>query len=155
MHTTAELLDLAKARHSVSDWKLSSLLDVVPSAVKNYRAGRSFPDDAVAQRLADLACLDAGYVVACIHAQRAGSDQAKALWIGIADRLQKAGAAAAVLVAILGVSGSPDADAHAPHPDPSTAALCLMSTQLLRRLRALIARVCASPIGVSFPAALA
>lgn len=119
MLTTHTLLDLAKQRNGIaSDYKLGLVLDVVPSAVKNYRKGRSHPDDLVAQRLADLCDLDRGMVVASIHAQRAANEDTRALWRSIADRLQQAGAAALAVILSVGLTASPDAGAtpraHAP-----------------------------------------
>ena len=49
MQTTKQLLDRAKKVQGIeSDYKLAQVLGVVNSAVTNYRAGRSHPDDAVA-----------------------------------------------------------------------------------------------------------
>lgn len=132
--TVAKLLDRANAIHGVTDWKLSALLGVVPSAVKNYRAGRSLPDDDVAARLAKLAEYDPGFVVASVHAQRAGTKDARKLWSEIAARLSTKGNALAVTAILaagmMGFDGGPDGGAMAaalPSLD-SAGVLYLMST---------------------------
>ena len=92
IHSTVELLDAAKRAQGVeSDYRLAKLLGVKAgsSVVGTYRSGRNYPDDNIAQRLADLAGLDRGYVVACIHAERAGEGEG-GFWHRIADRLRAA-----------------------------------------------------------------
>lgn len=131
MHTTDQLLDAAKSAAGVtSDYKLGLLLKLSSdSAISNYRKGRSVPDDAVAERIADLAGLDVHYVLACVHSQRAKDAHTAAVWRGLADRLKKAGAtgaAAAVLLGLVGVTGSPDAHASQRSPASIAAGLCIM-----------------------------
>lgn len=95
MLTTNQLLDRIKSSHQApSDYRLAKIVGIDQSGIRNYRSGRSRPDDVIASRLAVLADLDPGYVVACIHAERAQDDQTRTLWTGIADRLQRSGLAA-------------------------------------------------------------
>lgn len=105
MHTTDELLEAAK-RHSglTTDYKLGMVLGLSNSAVTNYRKGRSHPDDNVGRRLAELAGLDEGYVLACLHAERAKDDESRQAWQRIAKRLE--GVAAALFLAILANLGA-------------------------------------------------
>jgi len=121
MHTTIELLDLAKAAHNVSDYKLAQLLDVVPSAVKNYRAGRSHPDQAVCIRLAGLVSMDPDLVFCSVQADRASNETFKAQWARIADRLKAAASVVACALLSVAFSGSPDAHAQGRQPVSSEA----------------------------------
>lgn len=139
MHTTQSLLDLAKANSGIpSDYKLGLILGLTTSAISNYRNARSKPDDLVGSRLAELAGLDAGYVLACLHAERAQEGAARSVWASVASRLAQAGSAAA-LGAVL-VVGSPDAMACTPASSSSAAGagLYLMSNarRTWRRLQA-------------------
>lgn len=85
---TPEVLDAIKKAQGVeSDYAVATLLDVTRSAVSKYRLGRSHFDDATAIRAAELAGLDAGYVIACAHAERAKSDPERAAWKSIVSRL--------------------------------------------------------------------
>lgn len=111
MSATNQLLDQARERHQVSDWKLAQLMGVVPSAIKNWRAGRNYPDDLAAVRLAELAGVDQAVAVARIHAERAKGDQARDLWQGIADRLSKV--AACVVAAVILAAGDMPENANA------------------------------------------
>lgn len=120
VHTTIDLLDAAKARQGVSsDYKLALLLHVKPSAVGNYRHGRSHPDDEICGRLADLAGLDRGYVVACVHATRAlgCSPRTYEVWFNVAGRLRASGSALLVTVSLGAFSGTSDGGALASTTD--------------------------------------
>ena len=79
------------------------------------------PNDDVAERLAEMAGFDKGYVVVLMHAHRAGAERA-ALWSSILGRLSSNGTGLAVAAGALFV-------AAADH-----GGLCLMSTAR-RRLR--------------------
>lgn len=105
MHSTHELLEAAK-RHSglATDYKLGMVLGLSNSAVTNYRKGRSHPDDNVGRRLAELAGLDEGYVLACLHAERSKDEESRQAWQRIAKRLE--GVAAALVLAILANLGA-------------------------------------------------
>lgn len=130
MLTTVELLDKAKAAHGVTDYKLSKMLDVVPSAVVNYRAGRSHPNDEIAERLAELAGEDPQEVVIWMQVERAKTDEGRKLWFSIAERLQRAGVAAAVILSLGFWTGGPDGGALASEAQPAQSAnakgLCIM-----------------------------
>jgi transcriptional regulator with XRE-family HTH domain len=89
MQSVNEMLDGIKSRHSIpSDYKLAAYLGVVPGAVKHWRHGRSLPDARVASRLASELGIDPDVLVAQLEAQRASTDEARALWQRIAARLQ-------------------------------------------------------------------
>ncbi len=72
MQTTIEFLDALKARHSLaSDYKAAKFLGVTVSGVSLWRRGKATFDDATAIKVGKLLDLDAGYVLACVHAERA------------------------------------------------------------------------------------
>jgi transcriptional regulator with XRE-family HTH domain len=116
MLTTTELLEAAKARQGISsDYRLAQILGVGRTAIANYRAGRSSPDDAVCIKLAELTGHDAGIVAVWMQAERSRDQSSRSMWEGIAARLERAGlaAVAAVVLAVgLGLASN-DAEAGA------------------------------------------
>lgn len=121
MHDTGSLLDAAKSRQAIpSDYKLAKALGVSQARISGYRIGKSRPDDLTARKIAELADLDEGYVVACLHAERAQNEEARGLWEGIAKRLERAGLAAVTAVFALLFFGNPDAGALAKSPDSAS-----------------------------------
>lgn len=140
MLSTNDLLDLAKGRNGIgSDYKLAQVLGVAKSAVLNYRSGRSHPDDRVCRRLAELTGEDAGDLAVWMQVERSRDDEARSLWTGIAQRLERAGLAAALAVfMLLGVSITPES--HAKSAQISSTAgnseyYVKWLTRLLARLR--------------------
>ena len=129
MHSTHELLEAAK-HHSglATDYKLGIVLGLSNSAVTNYRKGRSHPDDNVGRRLADLAGLDEGYVLACLHAERAKDEESRQAWQRIAKRLE--GIAAALILAILANLGAVSVDRGALASTGNVAASAAKTAQL-------------------------
>ena len=98
MISTLELMAAAKSAQGIpSNYRLARVLDVPETTVARWHTGRGKPDDAFAARLAEMAGLDVGQVVAWIHAERAEPGPVRDLWTGIASRLARtSGAAAAV-----------------------------------------------------------
>lgn len=94
MLTTNEFLDAVKARHGIpSDYKLGLVLGLTDAAVSHYRKGRSLLDDKVAVKVAELLGVDAGYVVACVHSERAarsGEEDMAAMWEIVAGKFKAA-----------------------------------------------------------------
>jgi len=65
MKNTCEFLDAIKAKNSLtSDYQLAKLLGCTPSAIGNYRHGKSMLSDEYALKVADLLGLEGGYVLA-------------------------------------------------------------------------------------------
>lgn len=124
---TAQILDLAKQRHGVSDYGLCKLLGVGTSTLSNYRNGRSRPDDRMARRLAELADLDPGQVAAWLQVERAKDDDSRAMWRDIAERLARTTVVG--LVAGIGVSITPDAGAMSSIGGVSTYSTAAISTE--------------------------
>lgn len=147
MHDTDTLLEVIKVRHAIqSDYRLAKVLGIPANRISNYRSGRSRPDDVTAKLIADKAGLDVGYVLACLHAERAQSTEARSIWEALATRLQAVALALAVMSA--GFVASPDASAMArtpAAPAQTGVSLYIMSTRI-RRWLAHLARVC-QPLG--------
>lgn len=136
MLTIAELIAAAKAGASIpSNYKLARALDVPEKTVQRWNAGHTLPRDDNAAKLAELAKLDPGVVLASVRALRAESPHMKGVWSSIADRLGASTAAAVILSALF--SASPDASAMAKAPaDGASMAhrLYIMSTRVFAYL---------------------
>lgn len=88
---TQEMLDAVKSRAGISsDYAAAQLLGVTRAQMSRYRNGKDYPGDDQAMKIADLLAIDAGFIVSCIHAERASTDTTRALWEGIARRLNPA-----------------------------------------------------------------
>lgn len=88
MISIATLLDRAKAAgHIDTDYRLAKILSINQSALGNYRAGRSLPNEKILSQLCALSGDDPGVMAAEIQAERAKSDEGKSLWLAIAARL--------------------------------------------------------------------
>lgn len=112
----AALLDKAKVIHRLSsDYKLALVMGVKPTTLANYRNGKTLPDARVIGLICDLTGDDAAILAAEIEEQRANTDEARALWHQVAQRLQAAAATAVFAVAfvVAGWVGSPMGDALA------------------------------------------
>ena len=101
MRTINDVLDRAKTVQKVkSDYKLSLTVGVSESSLSTYRKGTSLPDEINCKKLADAAGVDPALLVVEMQAQRAKSDEARAIWLDIAKRLQ-AGFASCKLLALI------------------------------------------------------
>ena len=79
--TTCEFLDAIKARYGLpSDYALAHFTGIGKAGISGYRKGKSRLDDANAIKVASLLELNPGYVLACIHAERAKSDDVRETW---------------------------------------------------------------------------
>lgn len=79
--TTNGFLDAVKLLKNIeSDYGLSKIMEVKPQAVSKWRHGGGFFDDAVCERVANLLNLPTGYVLACVHAERAKTDSLRLAW---------------------------------------------------------------------------
>ncbi len=104
MKTTEEFLNALRVRYSVSDRKAAGLLGLSQAAVSRWRTGHDFPSDQQCLKMAQLLDIDGGYVMACVHAERARLPDDKAAWQRLAERI--GGMAACVLVGV-GLAGAP------------------------------------------------
>lgn len=112
------VLDQARDRHSLkSDYKLALFLGVTDGSIRNFRHGRSLPDERICKLLAEAAGIDPLILAAQVQAQRSKTDDARSLWEAIAERLQMAGAhALAAVFAVLLAMGFGAQDARAAGP---------------------------------------
>lgn len=110
MRTTNEFLDAIKTKHGLqSDYALAKKLGVKQSCICNYRSERSKFDDLMAIKAAGALEIDPLFIISAVHAERAKSEQEKAVWKGIYERL--GGMAAAILLGLALIAPSPDASA--------------------------------------------
>ena len=108
MKTTVEFLDAVKARQGIrSDYGLAKFLGFDQSRVAHYRAGRRFLSEESAMKIAECLELAPGYVLACIQAERADTDQVRKAWSKAAKAL--AGSAVALLVGCTVIAAGPAA----------------------------------------------
>lgn len=97
------VLDSIKARHDLkSDYKLALFLGITDGSVRNFRHGRSLPDERICKIIAHAAQVDPLVLAAQVQAQRSKTEDARTMWQAIAERLQMAahGAAAAIFAVV-------------------------------------------------------
>lgn len=88
---TVDFLDAIKQRHALpSDYATAKLLHISPQQVSMYRAGTRALGDETALRVAELLDLPAGYVLACVHAERTSDSAMRRVWDSMADTLKAA-----------------------------------------------------------------
>lgn len=107
MHTTAQLIDLAKQRLAVrhrlplpmSDYRLGKLLNIKQQTVSRWSTGKGGIGTEFAQTFAEACELPEAYVYACIEHERAKEPSVLRILEGIADAARHH--AAAIVMAIL------------------------------------------------------
>lgn len=100
MKTTAQWLDAAKEKHSLSDYALAPKLGITRSQMSRYRNGADYLSDDAAMKLAELLEIDPAQIIASAHAERAKSEPARAFWMQWAERLGGVTAAAVIGVTL-------------------------------------------------------
>ena len=89
MRTIVEVLDrVKKVQKLKSDYKLSLTVGIGESSLHAYRNRGTLPDEINCKKLADAAGDDPALLVVEMQAQRAKSEEARAIWLSIAKRLQ-------------------------------------------------------------------
>lgn len=133
MSTIVALLTAAKAGSGIpSNYRLAKVLDVTEHTVSNWQNGRAVPNEALTAKMAALAGLDPGVVLAEMAAERAKDDETKGMWLAVAERLKQAPlAAAAALAMALTFAGTP-APSQAGESAYGADSLCVMSTRRRR-----------------------
>lgn len=92
---TVDFLDAIKERYQLpSDYAAAALLGVSRARISTYRTDKAAMGEEIAPKVAELLGLDAGYVLACLQAERSRDPATKKLWEGAADTLKRAAAAA-------------------------------------------------------------
>lgn len=103
MKTTIDFLEAVKSkRGGISDYALAKVLGVSQQLISKYRTRMIFLGDPVALRVAELLEIDAGYVMACVHQERAKTESERAAWSSIVERLGGLAASVVVGVALFG-----------------------------------------------------
>ena len=103
MFSIANLLERAKENSGIeSDYRLSKVLGINQSALGNYKAGRSWPNDKILSQLCALSGDDVAMVAAQVQAERSQSDEGKAMWRAVISRLA-GGASTAILSVVFAI----------------------------------------------------
>ena len=138
---TQRLLRLVKERQGIpSNYKLRQVLDVSEVTMTRWNQGRGAPANSLAMRMAEMAGLDPGVVIAEISADRAQDDDERALWQGIAARLKSAGLAAIFGLAIAFAGPAPEARAfELVHASDLDGSVRYVNSQVARKPRHLAA----------------
>jgi hypothetical protein len=126
MKTTADFLDDLQRKFDLpSDYAVGNMLGMHRQQISHYRLLKGAFDDSVCLKVAELLELDPGYVMACMHAQRAKGKDVKRAWERAAKSL--AGSALAVL------AGAAVALAPLPYavPEASATPMYIMLSALL------------------------
>lgn len=98
MKNLQHLLDELRLRAG-SDRKASILVGVSQASYSAWRRGHARPDDDQARRIAELLQLDAAHVAAVLHAERAKTDETRAMWQRVAETFSRAAVLAIVSAA--------------------------------------------------------
>ena len=121
MHTTQQLLDLAKQRLAVkhgisgdvSDYRLAKLLGLGQATVSSWRIGRSVISTDYLQLISEACELAPEYVYACIEHDREENPHVQKVLQRIAKAFKgKAAATAGSVIVSLGLVGTPRANAE-------------------------------------------
>jgi transcriptional regulator with XRE-family HTH domain len=88
MRTITEVLDAIKEKNGIrSDYKLAMFLGVGDGSLRNYRHGRSLPDEPTCVKFAEALGEDPALLVVEMQAQRAKTPDAQKLWEHVAALL--------------------------------------------------------------------
>jgi hypothetical protein len=108
--TTVEFLDALKAHKGLStDYQLFKAMGWKQGTVSSYRCGKTCMSGPHAIRVADELSLPRAYVLACMSAERENNTEVAGVWQEIANRFR--GAAAIILIALVGLCSGQDAHA--------------------------------------------
>lgn len=89
--TTCNVLDLLKEKfEATSDYQLAKKIGWSTSLISQYRCKPQFMADHYAIKAAKMLDYPAGFIVCCIHAERAKEEEEKIVWLEMADQILKA-----------------------------------------------------------------
>lgn len=124
-HTT-EYLDACKVSLQVeSDYALAKKLGISTGGIANYRSARSYPDDQVCAKIAEVLGVEPGVIVAGVQVDRHQADESAATWRWIYEKVS-ATAAAVMLGAVLIGPSPAQSRMNAGSPADSTGAPCIL-----------------------------
>ncbi len=90
MLTVQQLVEQARAHRGVSWYRLARDLGTSDNSLSRWRKGEGAPNDEMAVKLAELAALPPGKVLAAIHAQREPEGSpTRAAWMSLCIMLQR------------------------------------------------------------------
>ncbi|MDP1740097.1 DUF3693 domain-containing protein [Polaromonas sp.] len=122
MRDVNTVLDSVKQAHKIgSDYKLAMFLGMGSGNLRNYRHGRSLPDEKACAKLAEALGEKPDLLVVEMQAQRARDDDTRQIWVNLAKRLQ-AGFANVKMLAVLAIVSI------AAHALPAWAAIAFASS---------------------------
>ena len=85
---TVEYLDAAKAVLRIeSDYALAKAMEMRPSTISNYRAGRSQMDDEIAMKVARIIKKEPGLVMLDMHIERSKTPELRAALTGFMEKI--------------------------------------------------------------------
>ncbi len=100
MKTTADFLDEIKELRNVqSDYAVAKILGVRHTNLSNYRHGRSHFDAAMCIKVAEVLNVEPAYIMACMEAERAKTDEIRKVWERAAKLLGGIAAGVAIMTA--------------------------------------------------------
>ncbi len=125
-----------------SAYGLAKATGLTEAVISKYRLGKSLPDDRAIVLLSQFTGDDPAMVAIQIHYDRAANDEAKSLWGGMADRLEKSTKAVktALLIATVSVAAYQE-PAQAQGTTPLAHRLGSVMQIVLSRIRALFNRL--------------
>lgn len=87
METSRDFERAIRARYSItSDYQLAKLFGVKPATISAHRTGDAKTyGEQIGYRIAELLDLDAGYVLACLAAERSKDAKVKKVWERLAE----------------------------------------------------------------------
>ncbi|MBB5469202.1 plasmid maintenance system antidote protein VapI [Paraburkholderia sp. CI2] len=89
-YTCDHYLDAAKtAQRLPSDYALAKMLGIRPSAISNYRMGRSNFDEETAIKVARLIGISPAEIFAAMQIQRAKSEEVRKVWEDVLEKISK------------------------------------------------------------------
>lgn len=111
MKRTIDFLEEVKALHSLtSDYQLAKFLGVTRSCVSKLQSGRDYLGEETAIKVSKALKIDAGYVIACSHVERAKNEEIRATWRSVVEKL---GSVAATVIIGIAAYTLPVLPAHA------------------------------------------
>ncbi len=143
MQTTREFIEAIRAKHDgCSYYRVTQILEVVPSAIRRWRSGQGGFANDVGLRVAKELNLSPAYVLACLESEREQSAEVRPVWAAIAKKF--AGKSAGILVAgFVALGGAHDAQAlenkgfALPYPaEASSPSLYIMVNKVCTEARA-------------------
>lgn len=146
MRDINQVLDTIKERQKIgSDYKLAMVLSIGSGNLRNYRHGRSHPDEKTCAILSAALGEDPALLMVEMQAQRARDDATRNLWANLAQRLQMGTVNLSLIFAVatlfVALALTPEQAAASPAELP--ASLCILCLIAAVRFFARVSRITA------------